>query len=436
MFRSLFGFRPGSDDVDTLRERIRLYVQVMLAIDLLAHFSDQVMPRLVENLTYPEYPPVTTIMRVLSTAIVVVAWILTRFTKPSRTMLIMLESAVTLSLTLVYVHIAAVQMSETTPQFASVFTMFGIILLLGVRASLVPSPVLRTVVIGATSMACVFGFGRESIRVLDPLIFDGLTFIAVAYVMATAVTSHVIYGLRREVREAMQLGQYTLEEKLGEGGMGAVYRARHAMLRRKAAIKLIRADFKTDSGRHAQARRRFEREADATASLQSPHTVELYDFGVSTDGAFYYVMELLDGIDLESAVARYGPLPPARVVHLLRQACESLEEAHAAGLVHRDIKPANLMICRHGVRYDHMKVLDFGLVALGHEPRSSDAKITAEEVVAGTPAYLAPEIASDSATVDGRADIYALGCVAFQMLTGQAPFERESAMATILAHMN
>jgi serine/threonine-protein kinase len=207
------------------------------------------------------------------------------------------------------------------------------------------------------------------------------------------------------------------------------------MLRRQAAIKLIKPELSGEGSHRDRALQRFEREAQATADLKSEHTIELYDFGVSAEGEFYYVMELLDGINLEVAVKKYGPMPPGRVVFLLRQMCDSLEEAHAAGLIHRDIKPANIFLCRHGLRYDFVKVLDFGIVALGPEPEPVNQKLTAEDVVGGTPAYMAPEMATRTDAVDGRADIYAIGCVAYWLLSGHTPFERETALATILAHV-
>jgi serine/threonine-protein kinase len=218
--------------------------------------------------------------------------------------------------------------------------------------------------------------------------------------------------------------------------MGTVYRARHAMLRRPAAIKLIKPELVRGDADRGDVVRRFEREAHVTASLKSPHTVQLYDFGVSSEGQFYYVMELLDGIDLERCVTKYGPLEAERVVYVLRQVCESLEEAHAAGLVHRDIKPANIFLCRYGLRHDLAKVLDFGLVALEARAEHQDEKLTVEGKVGGTPAYLAPEMVSDPDAVDGRADVYAVGCVAHWLLTGKVPFERETALATILAHVH
>ncbi|MCA9726290.1 MAG: serine/threonine-protein kinase [Candidatus Eisenbacteria bacterium] len=435
--------RTTSDprEVEHLRNRVRLYLQVMLTIDVVAYVTDYVTPLFIDGLTMPEYPLITRVIRYTCTGIVAAAWVVLKFLRPGRAISIAIECAVTISLTLAYIHIAGIHMGANDTgandaPFAPVFAMFGIMMLLSVRAALVPSPVLRTVVIGSVAMACLFTIGKASIAALDPRVFDGIMFTGGAFILITSVTSRVIYGLRRQVRQALQLGQYTLEQKLGEGGMGAVYRARHAMLRREAAIKLIKPELIGDGGGRARALQRFEREAHVTANLRSPHTIELYDFGVSDDGAFYYVMELLEGIDLESAVGKYGAMPPGRVVFLLRQVCDSLAEAHAAGLVHRDIKPANIFACRYGLQYDFIKVLDFGLVGLGHEEAGDDPKLTAEGMVGGTPAYLAPEAATRSDSVDGRADLYALGCVAYWLLTAHILFERETAMATVLAHVN
>ncbi len=425
----------GPSDVDYLRNRVRLYLQVMLTIDIFAYISDYVSPLLIDGLTMPEYPLDAKLIRWGVTLFVVAGWLFTRWARPSRAVTIGLEVGVTICLSLVYVRLADAQAIGANAEFAPLFTMFGMMLLLSVRASLVPSPLVRTALVSAASVMCLFVVANEAVQALDPRVIDGLTFIALAAVLSTTVTSHVIYGLRREVRKAQQLGQYTLEEKLGEGGMGAVYRARHAMLRRQAAIKLIRPELAGKGSEHSQANQRFEREAHATANLKSPHTIQLYDFGVSAEGVFYYVMELLDGIDLETAVARFGPMPADRVVFLLRQVCDSLEEAHADGLVHRDIKPANIFMCRHGLRYDFVKVLDFGLVALAPHFETGDPKLTRDGVVGGTPAYLAPEMAADPETVDSRADMYALGCVAYWLLTGQAPYVRDTPMATILAHV-
>lgn len=245
------------------------------------------------------------------------------------------------------------------------------------------------------------------------------------------LASRTLYELSERLGRARELGAYTLVERLGAGGMGEVWRATHRSLARPAAVKLIRADRVAQADDVQQMQRRFEREAQATAALQSPHTIEVYDFGVSDDGTFYYVMELLDGRDLASLVHEQGALPPARVVHLLLQACHSLGEAHVAGMVHRDVKPENLFACRRGQEVDFLKVLDFGLVKM--EQGAEQSQLTHADAISGTPAYLAPEALS-GATVDGRADIYALGCVAFYLLTGRLVFVADSPMATMFAH--
>jgi serine/threonine-protein kinase len=245
--------------------------------------------------------------------------------------------------------------------------------------------------------------------------------------------SKIIAHLGRKVSRARQLGSYRLVERIGAGGMGEVWKAEHQLLARPAAIKLIAGQALLEgTGRIAEER--FRREADAAASLRSPHTIQLYDFGITRDRRLYYVMELLEGTDLESLVARYGPQPPARVAHILRQACRSLAEAHARGLVHRDIKPANLHLGRIGLEYDFVKVLDFGLVKQDGRWLREDVALTAPEAVSGTPAYMAPEMASGE-TVDGRADLYALGCVGYFLLTGTLVFQGENALQQILKHI-
>jgi hypothetical protein len=226
------------------------------------------------------------------------------------------------------------------------------------------------------------------------------------------IPAYVLARLSRQVSYAREMGSYRLGELIGEGGMGQVYHARHRLLARPAAIKLIRPEGIPDGDPSAArlALQRFRREAEAAASLRSPHTIQLYDFGVTDDGRFYLVMEMLDGIDLESLVQRFGPLPPARVIHLLRQACHSLAEAHAAGLVHRDIKPANLHVCRLGLEYDFLKVLDFGLVK--HDTRSASVQ-----------------------TMVSGSDLYSLGCVGYFLLTGMRVFEADTALVMIGQHL-
>ena len=258
-------------------------------------------------------------------------------------------------------------------------------------------------------------------------VFPYLLVVIMAY-----VATRIVYTLGTEVTKARELGSYTLEERLGEGGMGEVWRASHRLLARPAAIKLIRA--RNGVGITVDARRRFEREAQVIARLRSPHTVTLFDFGVTDEGSFYYVMELLDGLDAESIVKRFGPMPAERVVHILRQMCHSLSEAESCGLVHRDIKPANVFLCRYGEDHDFVKVLDFGIAKAVHDPvHDPQTAITMANVIQGTPAFIAPEQALGG-DVDIRADIYATGCLAYWLLTGELVFTADSAIKLLLAH--
>lgn len=253
----------------------------------------------------------------------------------------------------------------------------------------------------------------------------------------TAILSTKFYALGRSLETAKQIGSYKLTDLLGAGGMGEVWRAEHRMLSRCSAIKLIRPEVisvsTTGSASPQTALARFEREAQATAALRSPHSVEIYDFGVTQDGRFYYVMELLDGMDLDSLMKRFGPVPAARAIYFLLQICDSLSEAHDLGLIHRDIKPKNIFVCRLGRNFDFVKVLDFGLVK--HLGNGLEQSLTQEGTTTGTPAYLAPEAARGSKEIDARSDIYSLGCVAYWMLTGQTVFEGATAVATILKHV-
>ncbi len=233
--------------------------------------------------------------------------------------------------------------------------------------------------------------------------------------------------------EGTPLGSYRLIERLGAGGMGEVWRAKHRLLARLAAVKLIRASALEHAGDDHRLLERFQREAVATANLRSPHTVQLFDFGISATGSFYYVMELLEGMDLQTMVKRFGPLPSERVVSFLRQACRSLIEAHDAGLVHRDIKPANLYVCRLGPEVDFLKVLDFGMVKA--MAAGDQTQLTTEGTAQGTPAFMSPEMALGESEADGRVDIYSLGCVAYWLLTGSLVFEANSVSQMMMDHI-
>lgn len=241
-------------------------------------------------------------------------------------------------------------------------------------------------------------------------------------------SAHILKGMRLQLHDARQLGQYRLLNKLGEGGMGEVYLAEHQLLKRPCAVKLINADLEDNS----IALARFEREVQSAAMLSHPNTIEIYDYGRADDGTFYYVMEYLPGLSVSDLVRQGGPLPPGRAVYILRQACGSLAEAHRMGLVHRDLKPANILVAILGGECDVAKVLDFGLVKV--ENPTDGLNLTAEYTVSGTPSYMSPEQARGVSDIDGRADIYALGAILYFMLTGKPPFERDSPMSLMIAH--
>ena len=238
------------------------------------------------------------------------------------------------------------------------------------------------------------------------------------------------------IRRLQELGCYELVEKLDHGGKGEIWRARHQMLARPVAVKLIRPELigVKSPAEAAALVARFKREAEATATLHSSHTVSLHDFGVTPEGAFYYVMEMLDGLDLETLVRRYGPVPPERAIHLLVQACDSLAEAHAVGLVHRDVKPANIVACHWGLKWDFVKVLDFGLVKATWT-MGDDDQLTSEGAITGTPAYMAPEAALGGRDLDARVDLYGLGCVAYWLLTGERVFLGRTAVEVLMHHV-
>lgn len=266
---------------------------------------------------------------------------------------------------------------------------------------------------------------------LEFLLTTALPDMAVYLGIAAAIAvfgSYRIEVLQHEAQEARQVGQYRLRRRLGSGGMGEVFLAEHVLLRRPCAIKIIRPEQAGDP----TVLSRFEREVQSTAGLTHWNTVEIYDYGRTDDGTFYYVMEYLPGLSLQELVEKSGPLPPARAVHFLRQACAALREAHARGLIHRDIKPSNVFACERGGVRDVVKLLDFGLVqSTGLTPE--DLRLTMKGTILGSPPFMAPEQAAGKMT-DERSDIYSLGAVGYFLLTGQPPFVRETAMEMMLAH--
>lgn len=331
---------------------------------------------------------------------------------------------------------AAIALSVVPPvATVDVSAVSFFVLFFVVRAALVPSnPWLATAMAAVSAVPFALGLAAlyrraDSSVVLDP----NAATLAVVRSMAGGifgvfVVSKTIYGLRSAVEKAVQLGQYIVHEKIGEGGMGAVYRASHAMMKRPTAIKVIPPD---RAGANAVAR--FEREVMAASRLTHPNNVAIYDYGRTRGGVFYYAMELLDGEDLARVVDREGPQPAERTMRILRQMAAALEEAHAAGLVHRDVKPENVVLCTRGGMSDFVKVLDFGLVK---DIASPSATLTSERAIAGTPLYMAPEAILAPETVGPPADVYGLGCVAYVLLTGRPPFEAHNLIAVCAAHVH
>ena len=321
--------------------------------------------------------------------------------------------------------------------------MLGLAFGYSVRAALVPSTVWRTTwitILAALPLFVLYVFHwfpvvvdgslREHIGPFHiiTLIINIVIWWTLVIIVCASIT-RIIHNLRREIREAMQLGQYTLEKELGEGGMGIVYRASHAMMRRPTAVKLLHPE---KAGVASLAR--FEQEVQQTARLSHPNTIRIYDYGRTPDGVFYYAMELLDGASLEDVIERGGPQPPARVLRMMEMVAGGLAEAHALGIIHRDIKPANIFLCRQGGEFDIAKVLDFGLVKIVEEAR--DANLTHEGVATGTPRYMSPEALAKPNQVDGRSDLYALGAVAYFMLTGVHVFDSPNIVQVCADHLH
>ena len=312
-----------------------------------------------------------------------------------------------------------------------------------VRAAFVPSPpsytALISTVIGAPMLVVPwlervpFEYEAAVANVPEMLVLWDF-FVILAWwafvVVVCVVISKVVYGLHQQVHEARKLGQYTLERKLGEGGMGMVYEASHALMRRPTAIKLLPPE---KAGETSLVR--FEREVQLTARLTHPNTVTIFDYGRTPDGIFYYAMELLEGADLDAVVSLAGPFPPGRVLKVLIEVAGALEEAHGIGLIHRDIKPANIILCSHGGRHDVAKLVDFGLVK-DLSDHKEDVGLTKESSVTGTPLYMPPEALKSADAVDARSDLYALGAVGYYLLTGEHVFTGDSVIEVCGHHLH
>jgi serine/threonine-protein kinase len=326
--------------------------------------------------------------------------------------------------------------------YVAMLQLFGTGLAAVIRAALIPSQPRRTLVLTAafglpailaTTVLLPTDVGSLALRALDSEVLPWLPVTMVVMwifvVITSTLISKAIYGLQAEVREARRLGQYVLERKIGEGGMGEVYRARHGMMRRPSAIKLMRGK----QAGEAQIRR-FEREVQLTARLTHPHTITIFDYGRTHDGVFYYAMELLDGANLQRVVAVGGHQPAGRVVRILTMACAALNEAHGIGLIHRDIKPANIMLCSQGGELDVVKLLDFGLVK--ELVVDAEVELTGVSTLVGTPQYMAPESILGPGETDTRSDIYALGAVAYYLLAGVDVFDGQSVVELCVQHLH
>ncbi|HWO08504.1 MAG TPA: serine/threonine-protein kinase [Polyangiaceae bacterium] len=326
--------------------------------------------------------------------------------------------------------------------YVAMMGLIGAVLMSAVRAALIPSSPRRTILYTALAGVPVVVTptfvvpapeGGFVIRALDsgalPWLPISLMILWSFVIITCTVISWVIYGLRTEIRRARQLGQYVLERKIGEGGMGEVYRAHHGMMRRPSALKLLRAEHASETSLV-----RFEREVQLTARLTHPNTITIFDYGRTDDGVFYYAMELLDGANLQRIVEVFGAQAQGRVVRILMMACGALAEAHSIGLIHRDIKPANIMLCTQGGEHDVVKLLDFGLVK--QLTVDADVNVSVASTLAGTPLYMAPECIIAPESVDARTDIYALGAVAYYLLAGSDVFKGQTIVEVCSRHLH
>jgi serine/threonine-protein kinase len=338
--------------------------------------------------------------------------------------------------------LAGSQAAMLAEAYVTLMQVSGLALILAIRAALIPSRPRHTVAMTAlygvppillNSLFVPSADGAFVARPLDSAALPWLPLNMLVMwgfaILTGVIISWIVYGLRAEVREARRLGQYLLERKLGEGGMGEVYRARHGMMRRPSAIKLLRND---RTG--VLDLRRFEREVQLTARLTHPNTITIFDYGRTHDGIFYYAMELLDGATLQRIVAVDGAQPPGRVVRILEMVCGALSEAHGIGLIHRDIKPANIMLCKQGGEYDVVKLLDFGLVK--EFVAGGDVELTAASAILGSPQYMAPESIRLPDAADARTDIYGLGAVAYFLLSGENVFDGKTTVEVCAQHLH
>ena len=421
---------------ELIRQRTRLMLMIaigiVLAVIVVHLLFTEPTPALQGGLT-----PLRDEMRLLQLGSFAVATLLTYVLKGSARQFQLLAFWV-LALNLVFaVFVSASVAPDEEPYLVSSICLF-------IFAVFIPSPARYPIWLGALAVASfaisavgtyVFVPEAESfwaalggVSALTDHLVLGISGIAVLAVVAH-IASRTLYSLRRTAHEAERLGNYVLEQELGVGGMGQVFRARHALIRRPTALKVMRVSSEEERASVA----RFEREVQLSATLTHPNTITIFDYGRTADAKFYYAMEYLEGLDLQQIVERYGSLPPERTVYVLMQVCGALGEAHGRGIVHRDIKPPNIFLTHRGGLYDFVKVLDFGLAKQTEGDEAVD--LTKAGMAVGTPRYISPEMVKGSPSIDGRSDLYSLGAVAYWMLSGRPPFDADSSMELLLDHL-
>lgn len=443
------GLSDGEDSRAYLQERLALFNALVFALSggffVVAH---AVTTLLVPSHTLARwFGPEPERWHLFAIAVAGVAWLLCRRWQWSRRGLGVIDTLGFLAQTTAYARIGVATLamgSEVEPYVlvlgplnAVLPVLLATVLITIARAVMVPSRATHTFAVSALgAVPAAFAMTRITSSAPDAVAAGGqaavvvnLMIWSVVGVVLATVISRVIYGLRAEVKSARQLGQYTLLEKVGAGGMGEVYRARHAMLRRPTAIKIL-----PPARAGEENLRRFEREVQLLSQLTHPNTVAVYDYGRTAEGLFYYAMEYLDGVTLEDLVVHDGAQPPGRVIHVLAQVAAALAEAHAAGLIHRDVKPANVILCERGGVSDVVKVLDFGLVK--EISGGADLGTSAVDTLHGTPLYMAPEALVSPERIGPRTDLYALGAVGYRLLTGRNAFEGRTVVEVLGHHLH
>jgi hypothetical protein len=430
-----------------LRQRVRYFAGLFLLVSVAFYLRNAIAIGLIEQI-WPPLLAAPFLFHAAALALHAAEWLVCRSTRPSLRQLHALDAVGLVGGMSLYAglivseartleHAVAVQSAGAEILLVAVILLaliltHAIIVPLDARRMFWTSAAAGVLAVIAAYLVALEALPSELLAQKPWLPFNQIFYVgmwALVAVSVSTVAARVIHGLQQRVRDANEVGQYTLEERIGEGGMGVVYLARHALLRRPTAIKLLPAH---RAGQ--QAVRRFEQEVRLTSSLTHPNTIAIYDFGRTPDGVFYYAMEYLDGITLEQLVAFDGPQPAARVIQILKQVCGSLSEAHVAGLIHRDIKPANLMLCVRGNLPDQIKVLDFGLV----KEHSAEVALglSTDGALLGTPAYLSPEGIMNPRGVDARSDLYALGAVAYWLLVGAPLFASETIVEVCAHHLH